>query len=193
MRYKIALGICWIAALWSCNDGIKSTKAYYNIDSLIDTQVEYLTKAKAFIVKTASIDSARDESKFTPDSTVWAHELEVFRHLDEINKSIYADAYQVIDGENDPHSNLTIRVYRAKREAPITELKMYYYNTFDRLKRIEATVKETNALYYTRRKLVLELDDFDSKTVLHRYAIQGIQKMILSDSVRFSISSKIMY
>lgn len=192
MRFNLIV-VLGVLAMTSCQNNTTVSKKYFDIDSLINQQLRYLEKTEASLSKMASIDSATDRSNFKPDSTSWANELEVFLHLDVINKPIYVGAYEVMDGEKDINSNLTIRSFVANREVPVKSLKLYYQGSPKKLRKLEAVLSEQNSLYYTSRKFSMEFEDVNGQAVISRYDVRGTQKMILRDSVKFSISSKIIY
>lgn len=58
---------------------------------------------------------------------------------------------------------------------------------------MEATLGEQNTLYYTTRDFTMELEDIGKQWVIAGYEVKGVQKMILRDSVRFAITSKVAY
>lgn len=192
MRFSLLVVLSALAIV-SCQNNSTVSKKYFDIDSLIDSQLAYLEKSGASLSKAASIDSTNDKTNFKPDSTSWAKELEVFRHLDIINKPIYVDAYTLTDGEKDANSNLTVRSFVANRETPVKSLKLYYQDSPQKLRKLEATLSEQNSLYYTARKFSMELEDVDQQMIVSRYDVRGVQKMILRDSVRFSITSKVVF
>jgi hypothetical protein len=160
---------------------------YLDFDSLINTQVDALTKAKATLTKSVLLSGKTDQSVLAMDSTLLAQELDVFRQLDLINKPLYNDAYEISDGEKDSQSNLIIRRYRVKVTAPVPFVTFYYQNDFKEIRKIEAAFREVNSLYATERQMVLEFDKVSNKLLLSKYKLTGGQKMILSDSVLFSI------
>lgn len=192
MRFNLIVVLVALA-MASCQNNTTISKKYFDIDSLIHQQLGYLEKTGASLSKAASIDSASDKTNFKPDSTSWANELEVFLHLDVINKPIYVGAYDVSDGERDTNSNLTIRSFIANRQIPVKSLKLYYLGNLKKLRKLEAILIEKNSLYYTSRKFSMEFEDVNGQAVISSYDVRGTQKMILRDSVRFSISSKIIY
>ncbi len=192
MIFRLFVGLLLIG-FGSCSGKKPSIKSYFNVDSLINRQVGQLTMKAATATKTIAINDREENLVIKPDSASWVHELGIFRHLDILNKPIYATAYAVTDRVKDIHSNLTLRVYRPTREVPIKEFKMYYQDSFEKLKKIEATIEERNAVYFTARRFVLTFDDLPEGMVLQRYAVHGFQKMILGDTVRFSLSAEIMY
>ncbi|MEQ8304370.1 MAG: hypothetical protein RIB47_13325 [Cyclobacteriaceae bacterium] len=182
------LGLLIFLGLLSCNEKREegNVKKYFDIDSLINSQISMLSAARKSVQKYAKINLQGDSTLVTPDSAGWENELATFRHLDIINKPIYKDAYTFSESK-DPNSNLTVHTYRANRNIPIQELRIYYLNTLNNLKRLEAITSERNALFSTDRKMKIEFDG-----ILTLYELSGIQKMILSDTVRFSIKSKVI-
>jgi hypothetical protein len=177
--------------LASCKGSSEQAHTYF--DSLIEAQVTYLSVARASVTKMAIMNGKEDQSTFTPDSTLWQGELDVFRQLSLFERPAYRDAYRREDGVHDIKSNLVIRWYKATRNIPIPEIKFYYYKQFKNLKKVEAFYQQENALYATTRKLVLDFEEVDGQPVLNAYSIHGIQKMVLSDSVKFLIQSNISY
>jgi hypothetical protein len=162
-------------------------KPYFDFDSLINKQHAALLLAKATLTKTVTLDAAKEEQTFEADSIVLSKELDVFRQLDVINKPGFKNEYKVLDGEKDTRSNLTIRRYEALKPTPVPFVTFYYQQDFNRLYKIESVYKEDNTLYRTERKLLLEFDDTSGKPLLVRYKLTGVQKMILSDSIAFSV------
>ena len=177
--------------LASCKNSSKQAETYF--DSLIVAQVKYLSSTNPSLTKTAKMNGEEDNSTSHPDSTIWKSELDIFRQLALFERASYRHIYQLEDGLNDQKSNLLIKKYSTKELVPIPELKFYYYKELKNLKRIEAIYQQHNALYTTTRQLVMEFDEVKGKSVLSAYAMDGSEKMILSDSVKFSVHSKINY
>lgn len=190
---KLYVVLFWASMVVSCQNKEVATKKFFNIDSLLDSQVSFLVKSKASITKFASVDTAEDKSTFTPDMEGWENELAVFRYLELINKPIYARAYKVEDGIKDSNSNLQVRVFTAKEKVPIKQLKIYYQEHPARIRKIEAMINEQNSLYYTSRKFEIELEEHQNQVSMTNFKVRGVQKMILRDSVNFVISSSINY
>ncbi|MEQ1584645.1 MAG: hypothetical protein ABL895_02110 [Cyclobacteriaceae bacterium] len=193
MRVRFLFFLTVVIACVSCNQtNLKYDKPYFDFDSLINTQVAELVKANASLSKTVSLDGRSDQSTMKIDSAILAHELDVFRQLDVINKPLYRDAYEILDGEKDRRSNLIVRQYKSKNPSPVPFVNFYYQNDFLHLKKMESYYVENNTLYSTKRQLQLEFDDTSGKLLLSRYILTGTQKMILSDSVKFSIEGSFL-
>lgn len=178
-------------SLASCRESEKKADSYF--DSLINSQIKTLTEAKAAITKSATVDGKEDKTAFTPDSIAWENELEIFRQLSAYERPAYREVYVMKDGVKDLQSNLTVKSYVAPKNIPVRELRFYYHNQFQRLKKVEAVFEETNTLFATHRNLTMEFEEWHGKPVLAAYAVYGVQKMVMSDSVHFQIHSKINF
>jgi hypothetical protein len=187
---KIATFVIVLLAVGCQTQAIKR-KRYFDLDSLVSAQVVYLSKSKASLIKNATISEKSSSSINTLDSTAWSHELDVFRQLDLINRPIYSDVYDFKDGVKDSKSNLLIRSYEAPSNSAVPYLRLYYQATPARLKKLEAFYQETNSLYKSHRKLEMYFDDNVGKPYLIGFEIEGDQKMILSDSIHYTIRAEI--
>ena len=187
MRTLFCLIILALLVSGCIKKDLQRDSEYFNFDSLINSQVDALVKAKSTLTKSVLLNGKTDQSMIAMDSALLAQELDVFRQLDLINKPLYKNAYEILDGEKDSQSNLTIRRYKAKEIAPVPFVTFYYQNNFNKIKKIESVFREANSLYATERQMVLEFDDTSGNLLLSKYRLQGGQKMILSDSVLFDI------
>jgi hypothetical protein len=168
----------------------KYGKIYFDFDSLINRQVLELQKANVTLQKKAELNTKADSVSMVSDSLTLANELDIFRQLDVINKPVYRNMFEVSDREKDTRSNLWMRSYRAKKESVVPYVKFYYQSVPWHLKKIEAVYQEKNALFYSQRFLQMEFDDATGLPILSNYRLTGVQKMILTDSVRFSVGVK---
>lgn len=192
MRFFVLLLFIGLVAS-GCQKQKVRAKRYIDMDSLVNVQVDYLSKSKASLKKEAIIGEKNSSSSNVLDSMAWSQELDVFRQLDLINRPIYRDAYVVNAGVKDSKSNLLIRSYQAPSMSAVPYLLLYYQNTPSRLKKLEALYQETNSLYGSQRKLEMYFEDTTGKSYLTGYSIEGNQKMILSDSVHYVIKADIAF
>jgi len=183
-----------LSVLVSCNQ-TKEEKAYYfNIDSLIQHQIEYLIMAKASISKEAIMNGIIQDSIFMPkDSAAWARELDIFKEIGSINKPINRGNYEVTDGLPDNTSNLTVHQLTATTELPIVFVKTFYQDEPSKLRKIEALYTQENSLLKSKRRLVMEFTDLYNKNILTSYSVEGGQKMFIGDSVHFTIKGSIRF
>ncbi len=190
---KVFFGAAIVMLLYSCNrENSYYDKPYFDFDSLVHTPVLKLSEAKVKVEKKTFLNGKEDSVGFVPDTTQWKHELDAFQQLDVINKPLYKDNYKIDDREDD-HSNLLVRKYTSQIKSLVPEVKFFYQDGFKKLKRIEAIFIEGNVLYSTSRKLTIKFDEQQGKPMISGYRVKGFQKMILSDSVKFSIEGKLNY
>ncbi|MGE0770585.1 MAG: hypothetical protein AB7K37_02650 [Cyclobacteriaceae bacterium] len=182
-----------ITLMVSCvNQPADSARAYFDFDSLVNGQINQLLAVNATISKEAQIDGKPDHAVYQPDSILWSHELEMFRDLNIINKPVNQHNYEVQDGLKDDNSNLLTRTLSARKKSQVQRLTFFYEGTPDRLRKIEADVREETTLYSTLRKLKMQFDNSGNKLLLSSYSIEGVQKIILKDSVRFAIHVEVV-
>jgi len=164
---------------------------YYNLDSLLEEQKNFLFDTKPTLEKWAYVDGDTSENNYVPDTTQWKGELAFFSKMD-INKPVLQDAYDVKD-TNDSKSNLTVRQFMPKNPASVDVqyLKVYYLDNLSNLKKVEAYYKEANPIYKSGRHFLMEFDKIEGKIALQQFTVTGGQKMILKDSVTFKVKGKI--
>jgi hypothetical protein len=186
--------VCVFSILFACDGRVAKGKRLYNIDSLISEQSRLLAEAKAKLHKDAFVVSGNDSLEYVPkDSLAWNRELDIFRQLDAMNKPVNRANYLVDDNLYDPGSNLTVKAFTALQELPVRSLRIFYDTDITKPRKIEAIYDETNALYSSTKNLLLEFQQVNNKNLLTSYSIDGGQKMILSDSVTFSVRGKIHF
>jgi hypothetical protein len=166
----------------------------YPIDSLITAQIISLTAMQAVLQKQAIMGVKADSIVFTPKDTAdWVSELDIFRQLAVINKPVSRASYLVDDGLYDPGSNLTVKVFTSTApELPVQDFRVFYSRSARYPRKIEAHYNEETSLYKSSRLLRLEFQNINNKNVLTSYSVKGGQKMIMGDSVIFSVKGKIL-
>lgn len=167
-------------------------KAYLDMDSLVTAQVQQLASASLKVEKKARISNEEATTTTPLNGLAWEKELEIFRQLDAINKPTFRNAYRV-EELKDSRSNLSIRSYTATQPASIPVIRFFYLGRFANLKKIEARVEETNALFNSVRNLTLEFEEVDQQPRVAAYGIFGFQKMLLADTVKFSIEARVVH
>jgi hypothetical protein len=196
--------LSFVLLMMSCEKREKQKALFFPLDSLIEHQVVHLRTTKASLKKTARLGSKTDEKIFEPqkhatDTVPWLHELAVFRELDIINKPINEDAYKIDNGLTDVRSNLKLKVFTAKHPdstrsgeiLPVRYLRIYYHNTVENIRRIEAEMDVSTSLYGSARHLQMEFQDINDAVVLTSYSVSGGQKMYLGDSVQYKVQGSI--
>jgi hypothetical protein len=188
---KIFLGVILFAGICGCQQNKPKSRDYF--DSLVNSNIYYLVKHKASLNKATLVNKKNDTLTFIPDSSSWSQELDVFRQLNVFEKPAYRNAYSIANGLKDSQSNLSIQEYKSSGNVPIPLLRFYYYQQLKNLKRIEARYYETNTLYSGTRHLIMDFQEKGGKPILFHYSINGLQRLILSDSVTYSIQATINF
>jgi hypothetical protein len=179
-----------IGSLVSCSEG-KKTKALYPVDSLLQAQANYLSAKKAHLKKIVLLDGKEEEISLAPkDIIAWRNELEIFTALDVINKPINRSYYSIED-LSDSRSNLKVKAFTTTEDLPVRYIKIYYYQSPNKLRRLEAQFKESNSLYTSSRDLTMDFQQFGDTIVLTSYNIVGGQKMLLDDTVQYHITGSL--
>ena len=189
--FQFFLLLLLFVTMASC-DRQQAKENLYPIDSLLYQQIKFLQNSNAMLTKEADLKGVADSTSYSPkDSTAWAEELDVFLQLSAINKPGNKRSY-IIDNElYDPGSNLTVKALTTTGDLPVKSMRVFFDKSATEPRKIEAIYSEHNVLYSSSRNLLLEFQQINNKNVLTSYSIDGVQKMVLSDSVRFSVDGKI--
>ena len=174
--------------LSSCENKPGEIKYYYAVDSLLKNQTKFLSTSKAKLTKEAFIDGETESRSYVPKTdTAWQFELDVFAQLNDINKSTNVGKYRTARAVKDLNSNLLIYTIESTEKLPVSFLKVYYLDNLSNIRKIEGLYREESSLLTSSRHLAMEFQNINNKIVLTSYSIQGGQKMLLGDSVTFSV------
>jgi len=186
----LSIAICGLLAA-GCGGQNQTTASLYDIDSILQYQVRHFINQGAEIRKKAVLNGVEKMTVILPEDSVdWEEELAIFLELDIINRPINRNLYKVED-LSDTESNLRIKSFTATEELPVRYLKVYYFKTMDRVRKIEAEYNARNSLYQSTRFLTLEFEEVGGKSQLTSFAVDGGQKMFLDDSVQYTIDAAI--
>ena len=185
--YRIFLFPVLFIITVACDQQLKNNQSILNIDSLVNAQSIALTRSNAELQKQLTMNGSAEEMSYQPDSLNWITELDILKQLSIINKPIYRDLYVIEDDRTDTESNLTVRTYSTEQVVPVRTIKFYYRSDFKNLRRITATYIEKNSLYESARTFNMEFSEEAKSVQLKQISITGYQKMVLSDSVIYSL------
>lgn len=192
LKSKRLIPFIFALLLVGCSNQETGYTGYYPIEEFLNNQISYLASVGATLSKQAEIDGEQESVTLIPSDTAWHNELDIFIELKTINKTINKGSYTVENGLNDPFSNLTVKSITANEtDLPVQYLKIYYHESENNVRKIEALFHEENSLLKGSRFLVMEFREIYNKTVLTSYSIEGGQQMFLGDSVQFSIKGSV--
>lgn len=161
-----------------------SATGFYDVSAYLQKQKEHLQRTKPVLTKKVQTGDQPAETVKVTD-TDWANELAIFEEAD-LRKPSLRDYYTRRE-QTLPNGGITIRYDKLEdAEAPIEYL--YLQLTPERtLQHLEAAFLEKNPLFYSRRKASLSVDSISGN--ISSYSIAGVQKMILGDSLRYTIQA----
>jgi len=176
---------------FACSDIDRKKSNLYSIDSLLRKQSEFLVERTADLTKITRLGYTSDTVKIIPnDITEWVNELEIFGVIDVLNKPANRDFYK-IENYPDNKSNLRVKAFTAMEDLPVKYLRLYYHETEEKIRMIEAKYDESNLLYGSKRLFTMKFEPIDDAVILTSYEIVGNQKMFLGDSVKYTIRGSV--
>jgi hypothetical protein len=176
---------------YACSDIDRKRSNLYSIDSLLRKQSEFLVERTADLTKITKLGHTGDTVKIIPkNSTEWVNELEIFGVIDILNKPANRDFYK-IENYPDNKSNLRVKAFTTVEALPVKYLRLYYHETEEKVRMIEAQYDESNLLYGSNRHFTMKFEPIDDAVILTSYEIVGNQKMFLGDSVKYTISGSV--
>lgn len=158
---------------------------YFDVKGFLDNQVTLLTQRKPTVEKQVMLRDGQVETTQV-EQVDWAKELQIFYQAD-INKPALRGAYEAV--ETPVGDTVTIvQVYRRKPgiENAVDQLRVGKNDTQSGL--IEATLTQDNPLFFSRKVLALQYQN----GLLKSYRVQGVQKLIMFDTLRYSATVTVL-
>lgn len=157
---------------------------YFDVKGLLDQQIKQLDQARAAALKQVRVRGGAPETVRVP-AVQWTDELQLFFQAD-INKAALRGAYAV-DSARLPDGRLR-RTYTRRPGhdiAPVARLEVLGPPATP--DEITADVEQHNALFTARKHLRLDL----RQGRLTGYAVQGTQKLVLFDTLRYAAAGQV--
>ncbi|MBT2558621.1 hypothetical protein J7E24_12560 [Hymenobacter sp. ISL-91] len=161
------------------NEALRQHTSYFNLLGFLHEQSTELNRRKPTVEKQVLLRDGSQETE-RPTPIDWAKELQIFQQAD-IDKPALRGLY-LVDSVATP-DGLLRRTYRRRPgvEQPVRQLSVV--SRGGQVQQVRATVSQDNPLVYSAK--TLELDSPDGQ--LRSYRVQGVQKLILFDSVRYAV------
>jgi hypothetical protein len=161
---------------------------YFDLQSFLDRQVEYLQTAQPVVRKTVY-----DQQEVVETETVrninWERELELFREID-LNRPALRD-YFTLTRHTDPATGHITERYEKKPGAytnvDFLEVEL---DATGQLRQLRAATQQDNPLFFTQHHLQLTTSP-STPTRIQSYAVSGVQKLILTDSVHYAVEAEV--
>jgi len=182
----VLAGLGWLTACGDAGPGAPAARRplYFDVKGLLDKQVAQLARRQAAVTKQVSLRGEATETVRVP-AVKWADELQIFFQAD-INKAALRGAYTV-DSVALPEGLLRRTYTRlpGQPNAPVARLMVVQQNGAP--VEVAATIDQDNPLFSTQKQLQLQL----SNGQLRAYRVQGTQKLVLFDTLRYAAAARV--
>ncbi len=191
---SVRLLVIYTLVLFSCESGINSNQvrgnSYFDLEHLLEEQQNLLDSLSPELIKIAFLSGQPDTVRFSPDSTDWVRELDIFFELD-LNSPVLRDQYSISEYDSVGGHKITIYERKDQKKDGVQFLKMVEKERDILI--IEGVYHEKSLLYDTYRRLQLQMAKDNGINKISNYSVIGRQKMIFQDTVRYKIVGKIVY
>lgn len=170
--------LLYLTLFLSCSSSVESDEpVFFNIKSYISNQIGQLQTQHAALQKTV-MNKGKEETKVIsqPD---WSKELQAFMECD-LNRPGWSNSYKTDSIRRD--STLTIRYTAMEPKLRVRKLEIIQLN--GDVQEIKAECLQANTWFTARQQLY-----FSSGK---GYGIRGFQKVVLADSVSYTITASII-
>ncbi|MEQ9304185.1 MAG: hypothetical protein RJQ14_09740 [Marinoscillum sp.] len=170
--------------LSACEQTTKSKvklDAYFDLDSLLDQQILQLNERGVTLLKTVTMDGMAENRTESPDTSGWNEEFIIIRDFN-LNKAYYVGSYARLDLEDGFEYHLEDDI-----KAPVSSFRVTERD--GSLAEIQASYFEDKTIFQHKRDLKITFVNQLIKT----YQISGYQKMVMKDTIFYTISGEIAY
>lgn len=168
----------------------KKVTKYYDIKGLLNDQVDYIASRSHELQKSIWLDGTNESKALTLSDEEWEKELEAFYELD-LNKAVLSDAYQIQKDSSDSGRQITYRAFNPEKVQ--VEYLRLWFDRKDLLTRLEARYHEDNHLFRSKKKVMAHFEPADTQIRLKEYVVEGMQKLVLKDSVTYRMEAAVAY
>ena len=160
---------------------------YFDLEELIDRQVEKLQSKKSRLRKDFRIESSVESR--TVENVRWEQELEVFRTID-INSPVLRETFRV-DTINLADRKKVVYKPKKKKDNGVSELTLTFDQS-DNLKQVDGRSITDNILYSSEKKLRLDFEGDEANCLLKSYKIDTHERLLFRKSCGNTIKGEII-
>ena len=157
---------------------------YFDLKGFLDAQTQLLSRRNPVVVKQVQLRTGQQETAKVPH-TDWRKELQLFYQAD-INKSALRGAYTV-EPPVQVGGGLQRQTYSRKPSVENAVERLTVLAGPQGVREVTATLSQNNALFFSRKDLLLRAD----QGLLRNYQVNGVQKLILFDTLRYSAAVQV--
>lgn len=156
----------------------------YNLTGYLQEQTARLQEEKPPVLKSVTTKGQQTETTQMNDVD-WEKELAIFQEVD-LSRPALRDFYREERHTLPNGSTVSIFTKDAEAAAPVERLQLTV-SPFQKLELLKATVLEENILFYSRRNITMTAEPGSGN--LTGYRVEGVQKLIFGDSLRYRIDA----
>lgn len=161
-------------------------EASYNLTAYLQQQTERLQAEQPMVLKSVTTEGTPTEIIETAEID-WEDELAVFEQAD-LNRPALEEYYtkqeQVLE-----NGSIVVEYNRVEDTEPLVHYLRLELTSDRKLKQLNALLQDQNVLFYSRRNVQLNADPASGN--ISGYKVQGVQKLILSDSLHYSVNANL--
>ena len=189
-KYSAGLLLILALAFTACERpaprATEGTANGFNLSQYLQGQIAAMQTQKPMVLKSVSTGNQPVETLET-DQVDWEDELAVFEQLD-LNKPTLQEYYSKrrlpLEG-----GGYAIEYRKLKDTEPLVHYLQLNFGPDQKLQQVQAVLQDKNPLFFSRRKVHLQTDSGNGN--ISSYRIEGVQKLIFSDSLRFRVDANL--
>lgn len=192
-------GLFWILiciAFVQCDSGIsnRSNKEdkiihFFDLEGIVTKQIELLSAEKVKVIKTAKVDD--EIVTDTVDQINWEKELNIFVNSD-INKPKLFELYDSISSKRENGDQVMEYKLKENNSDGVLSMEICRIGDSQSLREIKINRCDDNAMIISEFELLLSFNSQSQNNRLRSYYVKGYEKMILKDTIRYEMLSKLL-
>lgn len=158
----------------------------FNLTGYLAQQTERLQQEKPPVLKSVATKGQQPET-VQMNEVDWEKELAIFQEVD-LSRPALRDFYREERQTLPNGSTVSTFTKDVEAAAPVERLQLTV-SPFQKLERLEAVVLEKNMLFFSKRNISLTTEAGTGN--LNGYRVEGVQKLIFGDSLRYRIDANL--
>jgi hypothetical protein len=162
---------------------------YFDVKGLLDKQIAELNRQQPVVEKQVRLRDGKVETTRVV-KTDWSKELQVFYQAD-INKPALRGAYAetVSASAGKPNGVQSYKLIAPDAKAPVASLVVGTTGDASSTNQeLAAVIRQDNPLFYSEKRLRLRTQG----GALKEYEVQGVQKLIMFDTVYYTVRTRVL-
>jgi hypothetical protein len=158
----------------------------FDLMSYLLLQKQKLKAEQPMVLKSVHTEQQPPETIQT-DKVDWDDELTVFEQVD-LNRPALLEYYTKKKTVL-PNGNILLEYSKIENSEPLVQYLRFILSPTKKLHQLNAVLQDKNPLFFSRRNIELQANPETGD--IASYSIQGVQKLIFSDSLHYRINSNL--